>query len=228
MAKKIYQYIGFPVSFDAALSNLRNVVKVLPQKELVEELGIIGAEMYFMLHNNKSIEEVNNVLLKRYPDADQTFIEGKEEAEQVNLIFSPQGLKMLNIILVMNSNYCDWPNQMWGEKNEIIISIGNHGLLPIIGIFRLVNQILFFMEKDFEKSDIFGVSKYFTVRSNDPASAIGRIIPLYNTPYFNEKFKEMLGVDIPNLATYLFLLYSHIAKNKPAKIEIKKSFQDLL
>lgn len=225
MEKKVRNFIGIPTSFDRVIFNLRCVLKVLPQKEFLNELGFIAAEMYSMLYRGETIEAVNEILLQRYPDADKSFVNTNETQSDITLIFSPQSLKLLHSIIIINSNISELPLPMYGIRRGLMIVIGSDGALPIIGIFRLINQLLYYI--DSKESEVAGVSKYYSMHSHDPLAAIGRMFRLYNTPYFNQTLKETLGVEVPVLITYLYLIYCHISVNKPAKIEIDQSFKAL-
>lgn len=225
MEKKVRNFIGISTSFNSALFNLRCVLKVLPQKELLNELGFIAAEMHSMLYRGETIEAVNEILLKRYPDANQSYVNANEANGDIIIVFSPQALRLLHSIIIMNSNNYELPLPIYGVRRGLMIAIGSDGGLPIIGIFRLINQLLYYI--DTRESEVAGVSKYYSIYSHDPLAAIGRMIRLYDNPYFNQKLKEMLGVEVRTLAVYLYVIYAHISQKKPARIDINQSFKNL-
>lgn len=212
--------ISKKVSFDIVLAHLITNLMGLDPKELMTELAHIGNKVHVAGYEKKSLE-IDLKLIERYASNLQ---EASEiQSKNSDILFTRAALHVINSILIYNVDSAALSVIIGAYNPKITGFVLNKGLyipatkLPMVGIFLLANRVAEeIRSRALNNPEItYDVFNYYTLVISDRVSALtGRLINLYNTPFFNDNLLKELGMSVDEIAKYFLYLYIHvISKN---------------
>lgn len=206
-----------PLSLDESLFYLLDSLNLswsLYGREFIQSL----CEIAIVLHRdiNKNGINANKLLYEKYFLPNLTLPPIITSDGVQNLLFTNQGLRLLSLLI---SCECS-PNFILPSQ---VISGQDYRSLQyrIIETFFFANQLLIHLQQDI--NDI----SYYYLNNNSfktPLNIILRSRILYDTSYFNKKLKQYFSMSSHELNNFLYLTYSHVYINSPARIEPDTNF----
>ena len=232
---------GVKIPLKTALSQLLETLMKLPVPALTGILVEVGSAL-----QRFSPVEANRAILTKYPTSNNNeyeFMSIQKRVGQVEkILFTPCGLKLLNTLLVCRVDTALLPTKMtvgfssspFQWVNGLLLPISQFSdfsrfnVIPLVGLFLLANEVVDQAHSKAnvnENSVLPDVQDYYSRTLVDPLAAVGRSFSLYNTPYFNSKLHETIGMSVEEASTVLFWLYSHLLSCDFARLDPVESFK---
>lgn len=214
------KWISKNVSFDIALAHLITNLMDLDPAELIKELAYVGNKVHLAGYEKQSLK-IDLELIKRYaPNSKEV---SELQSTNVGILYTRAALQVINSVLIYDVDSASL-NLIIDAYNPNIKGFTlDNGLyvpatkLPMIGIFLLANRVAEeIRSRSLNNPEVtYDVFNYYTLIISDRISALGgRLIHLYNTPFFNEMLIKELGMSIDEIAKYFLYLYIHaVSKN---------------
>lgn len=214
------KWISKKVSFDIALAHLITNLMGLDPVDLITELAYIGNKVHVAGYEKQSLE-IDLELIERYaPNSKEV-----SEIQSIHggILFTRAALQVINSVLIYDVDSSSLSIIIGAYNPKIKGFVPNNGLyvpatkLPMTGIFLLANRVAEeIRSRSLNNPEVtYDVFNYYTLIISDRISALGgRLIHLYNTPFFNDTLLKELGMSVDETAKYFLYLYTHaISKN---------------
>lgn len=149
----------------------------------------------------------------------QRILELKKENSQL-VLFNRQAFKLIYHLLLLDIDYGD-------RELDTLPPVEPYDEFSPVGIFLIANETLLDLQKNRHGTaeESIDIRDFYSRCLVDPAGAVGRSRPFYDTPYFNQELQKRVGVSVQDVRLIAFDHFVHVLSKDPAVFDLATSFK---